>query len=556
MKKTCLQSGQEFEITEEDLRLMKVHGVEDLDYCYDVRLQHRLAFYNRRNLYKRKCDLTGDEIISIYSPDKPYKAHNTRDWYSDKWDATEYGRDFDFSRPFFDQFNNLMIDIPHNALAMLGDNINSDYSNDNYKLKNCYLIFDGEQAENCFYGETFGGLKDCSDFLFLTNSELCYQCSFCEGCYNLKFSRYCKNSSNSWFLRDCIGCKDCVACCNLVQKQYCIFNKQYSKEEYERIISTFFNSGSYRELEQIRARVEAFFLESPVKALRMLQVQNSLGDNLANSKNAHYCFDCFDIEDCRYCTNCLFHTKDSMDLHGWGEGVEQCFNSLLVGAEMHRGMCCSYCFLGSADLSYCVWCSRNAKDCFGSVGLMHKQYCILNKQYSKEAYEALLPKIIKHMKDGKEWGRFFPPEISPFGYNESLAMEYFPLNKQEVLGRGWKWSDYEAEVEAKGTVEAKDLQDDIADVGDKILDKAILCAVSGKPFKVVEAELAFYRKHKLPLPRLHPDERHKERFKYRNPFKLYDGKCAKTGEDMKTTYSPDSKEKIYSLGAYKDEFFK
>ena len=35
---------------------------------------------------------------------------------------------------------------------------------------------------------------------------------------------------------------------------------------------------------------------------------------------------------------------------------------------------------------------------FGCVGLKSKEYCILNKQYTKEAWEALVPQIIEHMK--------------------------------------------------------------------------------------------------------------------------------------------------------------
>ena len=37
--------------------------------------------------------------------------------------------------------------------------------------------------------------------------------------------------------------------------------------------------------------------------------------------------------------------------------------------------------------------------CFGCVGFKHKQYCILNKQYTKEEYEKLVQKIIKQMND-------------------------------------------------------------------------------------------------------------------------------------------------------------
>ncbi len=36
------------------------------------------------------------------------------------------------------------------------------------------------------------------------------------------------------------------------------------------------------------------------------------------------------------------------------------------------------------------------------------------------------------MQDG-EWGEFFPATMSPYGYNESEAMEYYPIDKEDAL---------------------------------------------------------------------------------------------------------------------------
>lgn len=100
-------------------------------------------------------------------------------WYGDKWDALSYGRQFDFNRTFFDQFGDLFLEVPKIGLIVLGDNDNSEYTNDNYKLKNCYLVFDGEQGLDCLYGETFAIIKSCIDFFYLTESEFCYECVNC-----------------------------------------------------------------------------------------------------------------------------------------------------------------------------------------------------------------------------------------------------------------------------------------------------------------------------------------------------------------------------------------
>ena len=51
-------------------------------------------------------------MISVYSPDKAYTVYNSSDWWSDKWDGMDYGKDFDFSRPFFEQMDELLKNVP------------------------------------------------------------------------------------------------------------------------------------------------------------------------------------------------------------------------------------------------------------------------------------------------------------------------------------------------------------------------------------------------------------------------------------------------------------
>jgi len=76
-----------------------------------------LSFRNERTYYQRSCDLTGKMVISLFHPESPHVVYNQDDWWSDKWDALSYGRDFDFSRPFFDQFHELKLAVPRPAIA-------------------------------------------------------------------------------------------------------------------------------------------------------------------------------------------------------------------------------------------------------------------------------------------------------------------------------------------------------------------------------------------------------------------------------------------------------
>ncbi|MDD2487015.1 MAG: hypothetical protein PHS92_01450 [Candidatus Gracilibacteria bacterium] len=197
---------------------------------------------------------------------------------------------------------------------------------------------------------------------------------------------------------------------------------------------------------------------------------------------------------------------------------------------------------------------NNCSEVFGCASLNNKKYCILNRQYTKEEYETLVPKIIEHMRKTGEWGEFFPISISPFGYNESAAMDHYPLSKEKILESGFKLSTYEnPKPVVTKTIPASKLPEDIREIPDDILNWAIECEVTGRPFRIIKPELEFYRKHSLPIPRRHPDQRHLDRIKLRNPRKLYSRDCDKCGKGMNTTYSIDRTEIIYCEQCYDKE---
>jgi len=56
-------------------------------------------------------------------------------------------------------------------------------------------------------------------------------------CINCKDCKYCKHCEDCEDCEDCKDCKYCEDCAWLSNKQYCISNKQYTKEEYFNLIS-------------------------------------------------------------------------------------------------------------------------------------------------------------------------------------------------------------------------------------------------------------------------------------------------------------------------------
>ena len=131
------------------------------------------------------------------------------------------------------------------------------------------------------------------------------------------------------------------------------------------------------------------------------------------------------------------------------------------------------------------------------------------------------------------YGEFFPSELSYVPYNESIAQEYYPLNKEEAIKNGFEWKDNEIRS-YNITIETQKIPDNIKDVNDSIMEQILACSHKQncthqctQAFKIIPNELQFYRKMKIPLPILCPNCRHFERLERRNPMKLWSRNCAK-----------------------------
>jgi hypothetical protein len=160
-RKTCKISGAEFPIYKSDMEFYdKISPVfNGVKYqiptptlCPEERQRRRLLFRNERKLYKRKCDASGKDIISIYSPDKIHKVYDQKFWWSDEWNPMDYGMEFDFERSFGEQFRKLNFDIPKANLHNF-DNENSNFVNETINCKSCYLLISAVNNEYSYYSQ-------------------------------------------------------------------------------------------------------------------------------------------------------------------------------------------------------------------------------------------------------------------------------------------------------------------------------------------------------------------------------------------------------------------
>ncbi|MBI2636266.1 hypothetical protein HYW84_02990 [Candidatus Peregrinibacteria bacterium] len=560
MNKTCRQCAAPFTVGQDDLAMLSklspqiggnVYQLPAPALCPDCRLQRRLAWRNERALYFRNCDSTGNRILSIFAPDGPYKVFHHEAWYGDGWNALDCGRPFDFSRPFFDQFMDLMEAVPLLALNIISVQ-NCEYVNECGWSKNCYLTIEADQNEDSMYGYRVFFVKNCVDCTEVVRSQQCYECMDCENCFNLRWSQLCKQCSDSSFLFDCRGCANCFGCAGLRQKKHCLFNAQLTEEKFKFHMKTF-DPCNPSHLKAALEQFEKIKFSVPRKAFVGEQNDNVSGGYIFQSKNAHDCFNIRGCRDCRY-VDYIRDSRDCMDYFVWGDKAEQVYEAESCGHNVQNIRFCCTCLENVHDLLYCYLCALGTNNCLGCVGLKRQKHCILNRQYAKEEYEALVPKIIKHMQNSGEWGEFYPVNNSPFAYNETTAQDYFPMTQEQATALQWRWKEKLPSHAGTGKVEPVP-HGDIANISDDVTKKIFACEATGKSFRVTVQELRFYRDNRLPLPRFHPDERHKRRMTMRNPRKLWDRTCATCRTKIRTSYAPERPEKILCEECYLKEVY-
>ncbi len=605
--KTCKQCSATFPITDKDMEFYtklsptfagKKYQIPPPTLCPDCRQQRRLAFRNERKLYKRKCDATGKEIVSCFSPVSEIIVYDLDYWWSDIWDATLYSMDYSSNIPFFDQIEILYKKIPKRALMQGTHNVNSPFSNCIWECKNTYMIFASTNATDCYHSERISYSHDCIDCSSNPKSSQCYE--ILDGVNNSRcfFSKEIQWCSDCIYCFHCTGCHDCFGCTNLTNASYQIFNKGYSPENYKKVL------GDIQKQKDIKDPVNDFWWTAIRKTANILGSMNTTGDMITNSSNIHTSFSVKDGCDIRYSVYAYGGSHDIMDTYACVKNSSNIYESAVINKESTSILFSYDCWSHCNKLLYCLDC-RSCNNCFGCTWLVSKSYCILNKQYTKEEYESLVPQIIEKMMNDGEWGEFFPASLSPFGYNETVAEEYFSLTREEVLGVGkfgdtplkggdaewseaegvdlessktnppvspltggrdrrerssllhwpiFNWLDYEAPFpKVEKIIPASKLPDEITSIPDDILNWAIECEVSRKPYRIIKQELEFYRKHHLPIPRRHPDVRHMDRMKMRNPRKLFERQCDKCSKDMITTYSPERPERVYCEECYETE---
>ncbi len=499
-KRICTISGKAFTVSDLEEQFCLAHQLPLPDISPTERLRQIGGFLSSIFLYTSRCAYTGKSILTFVPPHKNLPVYDIDIWMSDVWEALDFGQAYDFSRPFFDQFGDLLKKVPWPSLECVRSTMeNSDYTNGVMNVKDCYLSFGIIDSRDVLFSRTVIGSKDIMDSVYVTNSELCFGCIQVNNCYNVSYSQDCSNCSDSAFLFDCRNCKHCFGSSNLSNKEYYFRNTPCTPAEYQEKISKI-NLGSYKVVMEEKQKFAVLQKKALVKYIQGKSNEDSDGNYLEHTKNCHNCSFVSDAENSEWCVQMVHNTRNAFVCDGFGHNGENLYYSAAVGDNAYNLKFCYDCYSNVRDLEYCIFVGFGSMDCFGCIGLKRKQYCILNKQYTKDEYFALLAKIKEHMRSTGEYGQFFPPALSPMDYNRSEAQVFFPESHVAAEKLGYTWKEDQVEP----FTQTYSIPDDIQDVQDDILEAVLKCEVTGKKYKIIKQELAAYRKMGVPIPTVSP----------------------------------------------------
>ena len=499
-ERICSLSQKSWTWTQEERSLCQQFHVPPSSVDPFLRMKYLLGFGTGVSIWWNKHAYTGQPLLSYIHPDNPLTVISDKEWSNSDFRQDEEIRT---DQPFFDQMWKLAQTISSGAMLDDGTNINC-LSVDAIHSRDCFMVFGGFSNTDLTYAAVSFEDEQCVDIVNTANSRRCFSTNHIQRCYACHDCFETNDCLSSGFLFDCHNCEYCFGATNKRHKKYLWFNEQLSKEEWETRRKTL-DLSSYRLYKSYQQRFFTLVRDQAVwPSFFHMGSEQSTGEYLMRCVRAQESFwlvDCQDVFRCWSSGNlsqCAFVTWS-----GKGEGSYMTCNGMYI----HGLKYCLQCWR-SSDLEYCFNC-HECEYCFGCVGLMKKQYCIFNKQYSEEAYWQKVDELKCAMLDRGEYGEFFPACFSQPGFCFSLGQVFLGYSEQELKTFHAPLFD-----PAKGNVFAPQQIDashalttlqipDVLKEAKNFVGKPIFDPMINRPYSVLPKEYAFYEEYGLPFPQEH-----------------------------------------------------
>lgn len=290
---------------------------------------------------------------------------------------------------FFKELQRLTTLFPKPSLKIIGSD-NCEYGNNLYYCKNLYSSFDNANCTDSAYLFDSYMVANSIDCDYAVESELCYESVDPFKCFNCNYTDYCSSLRDSWYCYGCSG-NDLFGCAYLQNKSFCIFNRQLTEQEYRQEIEKYKKLPAEKVLEIVKELKKRF----PITQTNGANNENTdFGNYIHFDKNCYLCFDAAQDENCAYVYDTFF-CKNVIDGTYSGQNVELSYE-VVSSANLFNS---NYIIWSKncSDSSYLLNCF-NVKNSLGCVFLANKEYCILNRQFTKEDYEKISSQILTELK--------------------------------------------------------------------------------------------------------------------------------------------------------------
>ncbi|MEK7546682.1 MAG: hypothetical protein AAB536_00665 [Patescibacteria group bacterium] len=232
-------------------RIIRCKNSVDITYCFDAENSYDCLYcfksYNLRHSFNCRDCINGaflydcrncqDCFMSWNLRNKRYcilnQQHSKEEYFKklEEFDLKSYNATERLKKDFHEHLSK---DAVHRA----DDNVQTTNSSGNFLAedKSCHSCYFLEKSENCRYCFRGFASKDCIDMVSPVSEKSAIGCMDQWGYENTcnLYASYCRYSA---YLDNCEECENCFGCVGLRKKKYCVLNKQYAKEEYERLVA-------------------------------------------------------------------------------------------------------------------------------------------------------------------------------------------------------------------------------------------------------------------------------------------------------------------------------
>jgi len=550
-ERTCVITGEKWNMDEQEINWYRKFNVPPSKLSPMSRIKLMMGYFVVFDMWYNRHVETGAPLVSTTHPATGIRVLPDEEWFAK--DFISQAQDLSLERPFLDQLYELTRSVPQaasfnyvkpeNSVAFisLGDQ-------DSYFVLAC-------RSKRSFFCGSSQEIEDCAEIECSREVRESYHIVHSKRIFKSRFLLECYDCLNCDFLFDCRNCEKCFGATNKRNKKYIWMNEQLSEAEWEKRFSAI-DLSSQSQLQTWKARFsELMQAESIWPENFNLNTENCTGEYILDStniKNGFYVTSgCRDLEYAVFPFDAPSHDGyltiapgGSSDTY-YSIGTKSCSKTKFDMSIQSR----------CQEMEYCGSCS-DCEYCFGCVGLRHKKFCILNKQYSEEEYWQTLDALKCAMLERGEYGEMPSAKFSTQHWSGCGLRVLFGATKEECLQFGMQ--DFEAraegaegpEIDPSKLQSIDELPDRIENI-DEIVGKPFYDYVFKRRFAYVKPELELYKKLGVFPPTFHYTHRMQNLFNQMN-MPIYEPyTCAKCQKEVTVGKNPNYPDRrIYCKSCY------